>query len=170
MLASRFLVLEVAGLASVVGLVRAEKIEVMGKSGKKGMHKKSASGDTTTEGTMKGKAPNANDAFSFVDVACARSRLGSLEKLLQFVEGQRGKFMIAHLKPPWAQSCDASRISICHVLIEPLRSASSGQAGQRFIRPILLDLVISNLKFLCFPIWMCKLDVFSQVIKVNDGC
>ncbi|HKB77855.1 MAG TPA: hypothetical protein VKC58_14735 [Myxococcales bacterium] len=41
---------------------RAEKIEVMGKSGKKGMHKKSASGDTTTEGTMKGKAPNANDA------------------------------------------------------------------------------------------------------------
>jgi len=43
---------------------RAEKIEVMGKSGKKAMHKKSASTSDSTgsEGSMKTKAPNANDA------------------------------------------------------------------------------------------------------------
>ncbi|HMC35310.1 MAG TPA: hypothetical protein VKH65_12910, partial [Myxococcales bacterium] len=42
---------------------RAEKIEVMGKSGKKAMHKKSAStSDSTGSDSMKTKAPNANDA------------------------------------------------------------------------------------------------------------
>jgi len=41
---------------------RAEKIEVMGKSGKKAMHKKTANSDSTGSDSMKTKAPNANDA------------------------------------------------------------------------------------------------------------
>ena len=42
---------------------RAQRIEVMGKSGKKGMHKKSSStSDTSGEGSMKTKAPNPNTA------------------------------------------------------------------------------------------------------------
>src|SRR5207253_667981 len=42
---------------------RAQRIEVMGKSGKKAMHKKSAStSESTGSDSMKTKAPNANDA------------------------------------------------------------------------------------------------------------